>query len=107
VWQRVALARGFFRCASSDGGLIILDEPTAAIDPIEETALYNRFAEMTKGRIAIIVTHRLGSVKLAGRILVMKRGRLVEQGTHAELIKAGGEYARLYAAQEQWYREGK
>jgi ABC-type multidrug transport system ATPase subunit len=61
---------------------------------------------MTKGRTAIIVTHRLGSVKLAGRILVMKRGRLVEQGTHAELIESGGEYARLYAAQEQWYREG-
>jgi ATP-binding cassette subfamily B protein len=106
VWQRVALARGLFRCASFDGGLIILDEPTAAIDPMEETALYNRFAAMTKGRTAIIVTHRLGSVKLAGRILVMKRGRLVEQGTHAELIEAGGEYARLYAAQQRWYREG-
>jgi len=71
-WQRVAIARSFFRIHQ----LIVLDEPTAAIDPIEETKIYNRFAEISKDKTAIIVTHRLGSVKLADRILVMKAGRL-------------------------------
>ena len=99
-WQRVAIARSFFRAHE----FIVLDEPTAAIDPIEETRIYNRFAEISKDKTAVIVTHRLGSVKLADRILVMKQGRLVEQGSHAELIAVDGEYARLYRSQEQWYR---
>lgn len=98
-WQRVAIARSFFRTHR----FIVLDEPTAAIDPIEETKIYSRFAEISKDKTALIVTHRLGSVKLADRILVMKRGKLVEQGNHAELMAAGGEYARLYKLQEQWY----
>ena len=98
-WQRVAIARSFFRTHQ----LIVLDEPTAAIDPIEETKIYNRFAEIAKDKTALIVTHRLGSVKLADRILVMKQGELVEQGTHAELLALKGEYSRLYLSQEQWY----
>ena len=98
-WQRVAIARGFFRAHK----IIVLDEPTAAIDPIEEAKIYRRFAHISKNKTAIIVTHRLGSAKLADRILVMKSGRLVEQGTHADLADAGGEYARLYKSQEQWY----
>jgi ATP-binding cassette subfamily B protein len=98
-WQRIAIARSFFR----EHKLIVLDEPTAAIDPIEETKIYNRFAEISRDKTAIIVTHRLGSVKLADRILVMREGKLVEQGTHDELIQAHGEYARLYRSQEQWY----
>lgn len=65
--------------------------------------LLNRFANISKDKTAIIVTHRLGSVKLANRILVMDKGNLVEIGTHNELINKKGEYARLYAAQEQWY----
>ncbi|MBA9087110.1 ATP-binding cassette subfamily B protein [Fontibacillus solani] len=99
-WQRIAIARAFFRRHK----LIVLDEPTAAIDPIEETKVYKRFAEISRDKTAIIVTHRLGSVKLAGRIMVMKQGRLVEQGTHEELISHNGEYARLYQSQEQWYK---
>lgn len=98
-WQRVAIARSFFRSHQ----FIVLDEPTAAIDPIEETKVYKRFAEISKGKTALIVTHRLGSVKLADRIFVMKHGRLVEQGTHIELMSSNGEYTRLYKSQEQWY----
>ncbi len=101
-WQRTAIARGFFR----DHDLIILDEPTAAIDPYEETRIYNRFAGIAKDKSAVVVTHRLGSVKLADRILVMKEGRAVQLGTHEELIGQEGEYKRLYEAQEQWYQEG-
>jgi ATP-binding cassette subfamily B protein len=100
-WQRVSIARGFFRTHN----MIILDEPTAAIDPFEETKIYNRFANISKDKTAIIVTHRLGSVKLANRILVMDKGKLVEIGTHNELMKNNGEYTRLYTAQEQWYRQ--
>ena len=100
-WQRIAIARGFYR----NHDLIILDEPTAAIDPYEETRIYNEFAEIARNKTAIIVTHRLGSVKLADRIIVMKDGEVAQIGTHEELIHTDGEYARLYKAQEQWYRE--
>jgi len=81
-----------------------LDEPTAAIDPLEETAIYKKFAKLAMEKTAIIVTHRLGSAKLADRIIVMKDGEIVQIGTHSELINTKGEYQKLYSAQEQWYR---
>jgi len=99
-WQRVAIERGLFR----NHKLIILDEPTAAIDPLEETAIYKKFAKLAMEKTAIIVTHRLGSAKLADRIIVMKDGEIVQIGTHSELINTKGEYQKLYSAQEQWYR---
>lgn len=98
-WQRIAIARGFFRSHN----LIVLDEPTAAIDPYEETRIYNKFAQISKDKSSIIVTHRLGSVKIADRIIVMKDGEVEEIGTHDELIQADKEYTRLYMSQEQWY----
>ena len=109
-WQRVAIARGLFRARGSmpetciGRWLIALDEPTAAIDPIEETRIYGRFAEISREKTAVIVTHRLGSVRFADRVLVMKCGRLAEQGTHEGLLAKDGEYARLYRAQEKWYQ---
>lgn len=100
-WQRIAIARAFFRRHN----LIILDEPTAAIDPFEETKIYNRFAKLSQNKTAIIVTHRLGSVKLADQIIVMRDGTVAEIGTHTQLMEADGEYKRMYLAQSQWYQE--
>ena len=98
-WQRVAVARGLYRNHS----LIILDEPTAAIDPVEETRLYKRFSEISHGKTSIIVTHRLGSARIADRILVLRDGQIDDVGTHEELISKGGYYARLYESQAEWY----
>lgn len=98
-WQRVAIARGLYRAHN----MIVLDEPTAAIDPIEETHVYQRFAELAKDATALIVTHRLGSARIADRIVVMEAGHIVEEGTHAVLIRQNGVYARMWDAQAQWY----
>jgi len=98
-WQRVAIARGLYRSHDT----IILDEPTAAIDPLEEDRVYRAFLETARGKTAIIVTHRLGLARSADRILVMERGRIVQDGSHAELIAAPGPYARMFHAQAAWY----
>lgn len=99
-WQRIAIARGIFK----DSELICLDEPTAAIDPVEETKLYNCFYEIGKDKTELIVTHRIGVAKGANRIIVMKNSKLVEEGSHEELMRINGEYKRLFDAQEKWYR---
>lgn len=99
-WQRIAIARGFFREAE----ILVLDEPSAALDPLAELAVFERFAEMVRGRTAVLISHRLGMARLADRIFVMARGTLVEQGTHEELLQAGGEYATLFRAQARWYK---
>ena len=98
-WQRVAIARGLFR----EHDVILLDEPTASIDPLEEQAVYERFMEITAGRTAILVTHRLGSARLADRILVMRDGRIVEDGTHRHLLERRGLYHKMFMAQADWY----
>ncbi|MBO5277990.1 MAG: ABC transporter ATP-binding protein [Lachnospiraceae bacterium] len=98
-WQRLAIARGLYR----GHDMIILDEPTAAIDPIEEANIYRKFAEISKDKTAIIVTHRLGSVHMADRIIVMDAGRIVDMGAHDELMKKKGLYYQMYQAQAKWY----
>lgn len=101
-WQRVAIARGYYR----EHELIILDEPTSAIDPYEETMMFRKFADISRGKTAVIVTHRLGSVKIADRIVVLKKGRIAEQGTFRELMDKDGEFRRMYSLQKQWYADG-
>lgn len=100
-WQRVAIARGFY----SNHNIIVLDEPTAAIDPVEETRVYEKFNEMSKGKTSIIVTHRLGSAKIADKIVVLDKGEIVECGTHEELIKNKGKYEEMFNSQKKWYVE--
>lgn len=100
-WQRISIARGLYK--SHD--LIVLDEPTAAIDPLEENRLYEKFAEIAKEKTAIIVTHRLGSARIADRIVVMKNGRIVETGTHKDLLASNKYYAEMYHSQASWYMD--
>ena len=98
-WQKLVTARALYRRAR----LLILDEPTAALDPRSEAEVFAAFAELARGHTALLVTHRLGSVRMADRIVVMRRGRVLEDGTHEELLALGGEYAELWALQAQQY----
>lgn len=98
-WQRVAMARSLARPAA----LRILDEPTAALDPVAESELYASFESLTGDATTLLITHRLGATKTADVILVLDGGRIVESGSHAELIRAGGLYARMYESQRYWY----
>lgn len=100
-WQRIALARALFR----DGQLYILDEPTSSLDPISESNLYKEFKNLSVGKTMILVSHRLGSTSIADTILVLSDGRLVEQGSHQELMKKQGLYAEMYESQRSWYGE--
>jgi ATP-binding cassette subfamily B protein len=99
-WQKVALARAYMRVAQ----VFILDEPTAALDARAEYEVFLRFAELTKGRMAVLISHRFSTVRMADRILVLKGGELVDDGTHEELVARGGLYAELFSLQAAGYR---
>ncbi|MGE5579914.1 MAG: ABC transporter ATP-binding protein [Bacillota bacterium] len=101
-WQKTAITRAAFR---SGARIMILDEPTAALDPIAEADLYRNFAELTGDRTTILISHRLGITRLVDRILVFDDGRIVEDGTHDELMDRNGLYAKMYRAQAQWYSD--
>jgi ATP-binding cassette subfamily B protein len=99
-WQKVALARAYMR----DAQLLILDEPTAALDARAEYEVFLRFADLTKGKSAVLISHRFSTVRMADRILVLDKGQLAEIGSHTELLNKGGRYAELFQLQAQGYK---
>lgn len=100
-WQQLSCARGFYKNAT----VIVLDEPTSAIDPLKEKALYDSFKQELKGKTGIIITHRLGAVSLADRIIVLANGHIEQLGTHTQLIEEDGLYARIWNSQTSTYIE--
>jgi len=99
-WQKVALARAYLR----DAQLLVLDEPTAALDAPSEYDVFQRFAELTAGRMSLLISHRFSTVRMADRIVVLDGGRIVEQGRHRDLVARGGRYADMFELQASSYR---
>ena len=100
-WQRLIIASAYM----GEPELLLMDEPTASIDPLKEMELIQNFRENLKGKTAILISHRIGFARLADRIVMMENGRIAEQGTHEELLKNGGYYARLFNEQKKLYEE--
>ena len=96
-WQKIALARAYLR----DAQLLILDEPTAALDARSELEVFERFAELTTGKMALLISHRFSTVRMADRIVVLEGGRLVEEGNHTQLMALGGRYAACLRCRRQ------
>ena len=101
--QRLMLARALYKNAP----FIVLDEPTAALDPIAESEMYQKYNEMTSGKSSIYISHRLASTRFCDRIIMIADGGIGEEGTHEELLKAGGKYAELFEVQSKYYKEGE
>ncbi|MHB1355544.1 MAG: ATP-binding cassette domain-containing protein, partial [Anaerolineae bacterium] len=99
-WQKLALSRAFMR----DSQLLILDEPTASLDAFAEHELYQKFTELATGRTTLLISHRFSTVRMANHILVLREGRLVEEGSHRELIALNGRYAEMYNLQAESYQ---
>ncbi len=99
-WQKIALARAYL----CDAQLLILDEPTAALDARSEHEVFQRFADLTKGKMAVLISHRFSTVKMSDRILVLENGRIAEQGGHNQLLRSGGSYAEMFELQAAQYR---
>ena len=99
-WQKIALARAFYR----DAQILILDEPTAAVDAKAEYELFRKFKRLTQGKITFLISHRFSTVRMADRIIVIDKGKIIETGTHNELMKKNGHYAKLFNLQAKGYK---
>jgi ATP-binding cassette, subfamily B, bacterial len=99
-WQKIALARAFFR----DASIVVLDEPSSALDPLAEAELFSKFRQLIGDRTAILVSHRFSTVRMADRICVFNQGRIIESGSHAELLEQQGHYARMFRTQARLYQ---
>jgi len=99
-WQKIALARAYIR----DAQVLILDEPTAALDARAEYEVFLRFSELVAGRMAVLISHRFSTVRMADRIIVLRHGKVEEQGSHEELLARGGLYEELFTMQAAGYR---
>lgn len=102
-WQKLAMARNLIK---QDACIMVMDEPTAALDPLAESKLYEEFSNLTGDKTVILISHRLGATRLADRVMVFDDGRIVEDGTHEQLLKNNQLYTAMYRAQAQWYTEG-
>ena len=100
-WQKISIARAAYR---QDAKIMILDEPTSALDPVAEAQLYRNFTDLTGEKTTILISHRLGITAIVDRILVFKDGRIIEDGSHKQLMAQNGHYAEMYRAQAQWYQ---
>ena len=99
-WQKVALSRAFMR----DAPILVLDEPTASLDAKQEHLIFERFNELTRGKTTLLISHRLSSVRMVDRILVVEKDGIVESGSHDHLMARGGRYAELFTRQASAYR---
>ena len=100
-WQKVALARAFMRRGAD---ILVLDEPTAAMDARAEAEVFERFQQLARDRMLILISHRFSTVRMADQILVIQGGRILERGSHEELMQIDGHYANLFALQARGYR---
>lgn len=103
--QKLALARALYKQKTENSKILLLDEPTAALDPIAERNMYLEYLDFTKDKTAVFISHRLASTRFCNRIFLLSGGEIAECGTHEELIAAGGEYAKIFAVQSGYYRE--
>src|SRR5262249_10601776 len=99
-WQKIALGRAYMRNAQ----VLILDEPTASLDARAEYEVFIRFSKLVAGRMAVIISHRFSTVRMADRIIVLQKGKVLEEGTHSELVAQKGLYAELFTLQAEGYR---